>query len=211
MDELKEFKEHCTTIKELVKQNEVFLHIINANLVDFHYSENLIDVWIEKKNLRRKGFVRDLEQIPVFILAGLRNDLSIPFNYFMPQSVGKENESEKRKIIEEKVAIVREAFITSDIVDVFMIKLTAKTRLLEQIDWEVSERVFDREIGNVSNLKHAQLSLKTASSERNPSFPFWSFFPEFGHFNNIVLTLAIDDINYLLHELTEMKRMISNE
>ena len=206
-----EFKKHCEIIKELIERGEILPHIVNANLVGFRYPENSIDVWVEKNKLGRKRFVRDLGQIPVFILTALRNDLSLAFRYFSPPNPDAEKGSEQRKVIEEKVTIAREAFITSEIADIFVIKSTAKTRLLGEIDWEVSERVFDRDMGTVSSLKHAQLSLKTASSDRSPSFPFWSFFPESGSGNDLVLTLAIDDINYLLRELEEMKRVISNE
>ena len=208
---MNEFKKHCEIIKELIERGEIFPHIINANSVEFRYPENSIDVWVEKNNLGRKGFARDLEQIPIFILAALRNNLSLAAQYFLPPNTDAKTKSEQRKVVEDKVSIVRETFITSEIVDIFVIKSTAKTRLLAAIDWEVSERVFDREMGTVSSLKHAQLSLKIASSDRSPSFPFWSFFPEFGSVNDIVLTLAIDDINHLLLELEEMKRVISSE
>lgn len=206
-----EFNKHCEIIKELIERREILPHVVNANWVEFRYPENSIDVWVEKNNLERKGFVRDLGQMPIFILAALRNDLSLAFHYFSPPNADAEKGSERRKVIEEKVTIARKAFITSDIADNFVIKSTAKTRLLGEIDWEVSERVFDREMGTVSSLKHAQISLKTTSSDRSPNFPFWSFFPELGSANDLVLTLAIDDINYLLRELEEMKRVISNE
>ena len=66
-----EFKRHCEIIKELIEKGDIFPRVVNSNLVDFRYPGSSIDLWVEKNHLVRESFVRDLGQIPIFVLAAL--------------------------------------------------------------------------------------------------------------------------------------------
>ena len=206
-----EFRKHCGLMKELIEIGKLVPHVVNSNLIKFRYDNELMESYIRKEQLERKSFRRDLQEIPLFILAALIDNSELLFRYLIDDELGEEEITLEQEKIREKIRMVEDIFITVDLRNVYKIKSTAKSRLLKEIDWEINEKLFNRSSGELSRLKYAQLYLDTA--DRESGMPFFAYirFPVEETKIDLLLTITSDDIDYLLQELTELKKVLSNE
>jgi len=203
---VEEFITNCEIINQLLSSGKIKLHVVNSNLVRFIYDNEFINSYIQQNHLDRKTFKKDLREVQSFILAILVDNTELLFRYVFDE------EDDDKELVREKVQAVEQIFITNDIKNYFKIKSTAKTRLIRDVEWDVSEKLFDKEEGKLNNIRYAHFNLDT--TENGVGLPFISnnvFIPIEVPKQNILLTMTMDDVEYLLFELNELRRVMENE
>lgn len=198
------FEQHCKCIKDLVVSGQVIPQIINSNEMSFRYIEENIEKVIEQHKLKKGEFLSDINyNIPRFIVAILNDALDLLINF--SNTSDKKDEDETRR----KVKIVEKYFVDSNLISSYKIKSSSKNDVLKHFDWDVSKKIYDNEKGAVDGIKYANISVEVTSNDEG--LPFMLRFGGKEIKERSVFTVSKEDIDYLIMELNELKRVLLDE
>lgn len=148
-------------VKDLIDQNEIKIEVEDDGNLGFSLSPSKIKPIISKKiegNLLFDNFLKILStEIESLLNASVCSDLNKGIKDNIPSSIIKEvGIDELISRIKEIQEIIN---IPGDLKKDLIFKKTTKELLLNEIKWEINNKVFDDELGPLENFKYSTLSL----------------------------------------------------
>lgn len=200
--ELGDFRDVASELSERIEAESVIVVLKSANDVEF--------VLLQEANERfanRFGDLKWKQIINLEISMITRMILTKNESYLLDYAKDRDENftEEKAEAINQKIEIVRKKIISKKLSQSFIIKSTSKSPIINQLDWEVNEKVFDDTEGNIENLRYATIQLRTSHPSTSDMFPFPLIFgPRDAHSEKFTITCDVSDIDYMMNTLQDI-------
>ncbi|MFC7443252.1 hypothetical protein [Laceyella putida] len=214
---MKRYEEYCVYIKELLNQQKVILHFAHPERLEFRYDQHVIQALIDKQPFEEKAFYQCLEEIPRYLLAIINQDkellLDMELKYYDEEDIASLEGEQISREVKEKLKVIEKIFYQPRLIQSLKIKQTSKSKLLSDFRWEVNHKIYDHEQGQLEPLRYVHLKIEMAPpANHSPKKPWLRYILDNEpHKEEVTLTLTHDDIDFLLMELTTMKKVMSRE
>ncbi|AUS07824.1 hypothetical protein C1X05_02605 [Laceyella sacchari] len=214
---MKCYEEYCAHIKTLWREKQVILHLVHPERLELRFDPSAVQSLIHKHQLEEKAFYQCLEEIPRYLLAILNQDeellIDMELKYYEEEGIPLAEGEQLSREVQEKLKTIEKLFYHPQLSQSLKIKQTAKTKLLSGFSWEINQKTFDHQQGRLEPLCYAQLKIEIASPPNHSRKQPWLRYilDNEPHKDEVALTLTPDDIDYLLMELTKMKKVMSLE
>jgi hypothetical protein len=202
-----DFREICLFTKELVDKKIIIPHILSTKQLTFRFSEEKVKKLLNSQNLDEKQTMKALHvDIPKYLIGILDGGTDLIVHMALDSVSEGEKESTKERIL-TKISDVESILLTPALINNYKVKSTTKTNLLKDISWDINERLYHNQEGHIDRARFINLFLETITSD--DGFPYNTFNPfrDLSQ-NSSSLTLTLEDVDFLINELQEMRRVI---
>ncbi|WP_059051346.1 hypothetical protein [Paenibacillus senegalimassiliensis] len=204
---MEKFEKNLLFLKDLIKRRVILPHPVSSGDFYFRYDEKqLEDELKQNQAIDSKLFLETLnKEVGRYILAIYNDSLDalIRFNEI------KEEDEKKEELLREKINLVQKHLIDETLLNSFKLKESSKNNLLKNMSWELNSKLFDVSVGTMDSLNHITLDLITTTADNENPLGFFNPFVD--RDTHLVLSLTVEDIDYLLLEFNKIKRVIINE
>lgn len=211
---MEQYSEYCTLIKQLINEGKIVPQFRNSNALAFRFNETLLGDFISNMNIDKKGFLELLNyEIPEFIIAILNDDKDILLRFkTRDEELSEEDRRSKADEIKKKLSIIEKTLVNRSLIESFIIKKSSKVKVLSELSWEISQKLYDNDEGELNKLKYANIHVHVHDPQkRDPAAFYYLFKDSRGNEGDVTLSLTKEDIEYLILELEQIKKVMSGE
>ncbi len=196
---LEEFKKAVLITKDLISKKIVKVVVLSDELVDIRLDKQKFEK--EKiKEIDKEQLTSLLNrEIPILITASLQKKPHMVLEAFLIEG---EYDKDVKDMFDKKLALIKQELITPELKQRTLLKEISKNDILDELTWDISNKVHDLEKGPIDNLQFT--TIKLVLNKGLFHNPFTSLAKNREQ-KSVTIDLHLDDLEQLIDELSVLR------